>query len=146
MLHLRVWPQNKGESSNLEDDALRDLVSVTIWRLYGHSNVCECMLTLFSTFMPFLSVCMSYGILTGLLNANFRMPIKRVNTSNLMTFEWCFLISKYHENCNVILHCITSCIFEHSYLHCSSMFSLDFYSFYLLFTIFVSDVAENKQS
>ena len=28
-------------------DALRDLVSVTIWRLHGRSNVCECMLTLF---------------------------------------------------------------------------------------------------
>ena len=28
-------------------DALRDLVSVTIWRLYGRSNACECMLTLF---------------------------------------------------------------------------------------------------
>ena len=30
------------------------------------------------------------------------MPFKRVNTSNLMTFECCFLISQYHENCNAM--------------------------------------------
>ena len=38
-------------------DALRDLVSVTIWRLYDRSNAYECMLTLFSTFLSFLPVC-----------------------------------------------------------------------------------------
>ena len=30
--------------------------------------------------------------------SNVWMPFKRVNTSNLMTFECCFLISWYHEN------------------------------------------------
>ena len=40
-------------------NALRDLGSVTIWRLHGRSNACECMLTLFSTFISFLSVWMS---------------------------------------------------------------------------------------
>ena len=40
-------------------DSLHDLGSVTIWRLHGRSNACECMLTLFPTFMSFLSVCMS---------------------------------------------------------------------------------------
>ena len=30
------------------------------------------------------------------------MPFKRVNTSNLMKFECCFLISQYHENCNAM--------------------------------------------
>ena len=40
-------------------DALGDLVSVTIWCLHGRSNTCECMLTLFSALMPFLSICMS---------------------------------------------------------------------------------------
>ena len=37
-------------------DALRDLVSVTIWRLHDCSNVCKCMLTLFSTSLSFLCV------------------------------------------------------------------------------------------
>ena len=40
-------------------DALRDFVSVNIWHLYDRSNACECMLTLFSTSLPLLSVCMS---------------------------------------------------------------------------------------
>ena len=40
-------------------DVLDDLGSVTIWRLHGCSNACECTLKLFSTFMPFFSVCMS---------------------------------------------------------------------------------------
>ena len=30
------------------------------------------------------------------------MSFKRVSTSNLMTFECCFLISQYHENCNAM--------------------------------------------
>ena len=40
-------------------DALRDFGSVTIWRLHGRSSACECTVTLFSTFIMFLSVCMS---------------------------------------------------------------------------------------
>ena len=40
-------------------DALHDLVSVTIRRLHGGSNACQCVPTLFSTFISFLSVCMS---------------------------------------------------------------------------------------
>ena len=40
-------------------DALRDFGSVTIWRLHGRSSACESMLTLCSTFISFLSVCMS---------------------------------------------------------------------------------------
>ena len=35
------------------------LESVTIWRLYDRSNACECMLTLFFTFMSFRSVSIS---------------------------------------------------------------------------------------
>ena len=51
----------------LQCGTLRDMVSVTIWRLHGRSNVCECMLPFFSTFMSFLSICMSYhGIRMGL--------------------------------------------------------------------------------
>ena len=34
--------------------------------------------------------------------SNVWMPFKWVNTNTLMTFEWCFLISKYHENCNAM--------------------------------------------
>ena len=49
--------------------ALRYLVSVTIWRLYDRLNACKCTLTLFSTFLSFVSVCMSWhGVLTGLSN------------------------------------------------------------------------------
>ena len=40
-------------------DTLRDLVSVTIWRLHGLSNEFEWMLTLFSTLISFLFVCIS---------------------------------------------------------------------------------------
>ena len=40
-------------------DALRDFGSVTIWYLHGRSSACEWMLTLCSTFISFLSVCMS---------------------------------------------------------------------------------------
>ena len=51
----------------LQCGTLRDMVSVTVWRLHGRSNACECMLPFFSTFMSFLSVCMSYhGIRMGL--------------------------------------------------------------------------------
>ena len=80
-------------------DALRDLGSVNIWRLHGRSNECECMLTLFSTFISFLSVCMSNRMAYRVAfeqvyqMSNVRMPFKRVNSSNLMTFECCFLIS-----------------------------------------------------
>ena len=50
-------------------DALCDLGSVTIWHLHGRSNAYKCMLMLFSTFMLFLSVCMSlHGIQMGLSN------------------------------------------------------------------------------
>ena len=44
-------------------DALSDLVSVTIWRLHGSWSVCECLLAFFSTFMSFLSICMSLHII-----------------------------------------------------------------------------------
>ena len=64
-------------------------------------------------------------------------------------FECCFLISKYHENYNVMsvssFTVLTSCTLEYFYLQCSSMFSLVCYGFYLLFTIFFSDAADNKQ-
>ena len=80
-------------------DALRDLRSVTVWRLHGCSNACEFMLTLFSTFMPFL---FSMAFERVYQMTNVWMPFKRVNSSNLMTFECCFLISWYHENCHAM--------------------------------------------
>ena len=92
--------------------------------------------------------------------SNVRMPFKWVNTSNLMTFECCFLISQYHENCSAMS---SFAVLRHvpwnTYLQCSSMFSLVCYGFYLmfiygfwffylwfLFFIFFSDAADNKQS
>ena len=117
-------------SENCICDALRDLGSVTIWRLHDRSNVCECMLTLFSTFMSFLPVCMSqHGIQTVLSNDKRLNAIQAgKHTSNLMTFECCFLISQYHESCNAmssftVLHHVP----WNFYLHCSSMFSLFVY-------------------
>ena len=92
-------------SSGFICDALRELVSVTIWRLRGHSNAWKCMLTLFSPscrFYPFAWVSATFCQMS-----NVWMPIKRVNTSSLMTFEWCFLISKYRENCNA-MSCFTA--------------------------------------
>ena len=84
-------------------DALRDLESVTIWHLHGRSNAWECMLTLFSTFMSFSSICIVSMALEQVYQmSNIWMPFKRVNTSNLMKFECCFLISQYHENCNAM--------------------------------------------
>ena len=41
-------------------DTLRDLVSVITLRLYDRLNAHECMLTLFSTSLLFLFVCLSY--------------------------------------------------------------------------------------
>ena len=60
---------------------------------------------LFSTVMWFLYVCMSVSMAFKRVYqmSNVKMPFKRVNTSNLMTFECCFLISQYHENCNAML-------------------------------------------
>ena len=58
-------------------DVLHDLVSVTIWRLHGSASVCECMLTLFSTFMSFLSICMSFHIIQmGLSNVKRQNAIQ----------------------------------------------------------------------
>ena len=34
--------------------------------------------------------------------SNIWMPFKRVNTSNIITFECCFLIPYYHKNYNVM--------------------------------------------
>ena len=42
----------------------------------------------------------SNGSVKRINGSNIRMPFKQVKTSNLMTFEWYFLISQYHENCN----------------------------------------------
>ena len=61
-------------------DELRDLVSVTIWRLHGSSSVCRCMLTLFSTFMSFLSICMSFHIIQMGLS-NFSNLVKLISTT-----------------------------------------------------------------
>ena len=44
-------------------------------------------------------------------------------------------IVSWELQCNVILHCITSCTLENFHLQCSSMFSLVYYGFCLVFTI-----------
>ena len=69
--HCCNWQRQK--YSNI-CDALCDFGSVTIWRLHGRLSACECMLTLCSTFISILSICMSqHGIRTGLSN------VKRLN-------------------------------------------------------------------
>ena len=61
--------------------------------------------------MWFLYVCMSVSMAFKRVYqmSNVKMPFKRVNTSNLMTFECCFLISQYHENCNAMLSFTVLC-------------------------------------
>ena len=66
--------------------------------------------------------------------SNVWMPFKWVNTNNLMTFEWCFLISKHHENCNAIssftvLHHVS---WKKFFLQCRAIFSLVCYGFHLV--------------
>ena len=66
-----------------------------LWRLQGRWKTCECMLTLFlpsSRLYPFAWVSMTFERVHQI--SNVWMPLKRVNTSNLMTFEWCFLIPR----------------------------------------------------
>ena len=61
----------------LPDGADGYLVSATIWLLHGHSNACKRMLTIFSTFMSILSVCMSqHGNRTGLSNVKLLNAIQ----------------------------------------------------------------------
>ena len=63
------------------------------------------------------------------------MPFKRVNTSNLMTFEQCFLISQYHENCNVMSSFVVLCNVPWNTFtcnECSSVFSLFCYLFLVM--------------
>ena len=76
------------------------------------------------------------------------MPFKRVNTSNLMTFECCFLISQYHENCNAmssftVLRHVPWNTFICSAVQCFHQFVMVF--IYCLLTFF-SDAAYSKHS
>ena len=80
----------------LQCGTLRDMVSVTVWRLHGRSNACECMLPFFSSFMSFLSVCMAFEWVYQLSNAC--MPFKRVNISNLMRFDFFFFFFTRNQN------------------------------------------------
>ena len=71
LFHCCNWHRQK--YSNI-CDTLRDFRSVTIWRLHGRSSASECMLTLCSTFISILSICMSqHGTQTSLSN------VKRLN-------------------------------------------------------------------
>ena len=107
------------------------------------------MLMLFSTFMPFLSVCMSqHGIRMDLSNVKRQNTIQKVNTRNLMTFECCFLISKYHENCSTmssftVLRHVLRNIFICSAVRCFHQFVMVI--IYCLLSFF-SDAADNKHS
>ena len=61
--------------------------------------------------------------------------------SHLTTFECCFLVSKYHENCNgmssfTVIYHVPLC-HENFHFHWSSMFLSGRCVFYLLFTIFL---------
>ena len=86
------------------------------------------------------------------------MPFKRVNTSNLMTFECCFLIPQYHENCNAmssftVLRHVPWNTFICSAVQCFHQFVMVFIcllscvmvSIYCLQSFF-SDAADNKHS
>ena len=80
--------------------------------------------------------------------SNVRMPIKRVNISNLMTFEWCFLVSKYNQKCNAVsfftvLHHVPWNIFIYNAAQCFHQFIMVF--IYCLLSFF-SDAADSKHS
>ena len=127
-------------------DALRDFGSFTIWRLHGRLVACECMLMLCSTFISFLSVCMSqHGIRTGLSNVKRLNAIQTGKHQQLMTFECCFLISQYHKNCNAmssstVLRHVPWNTFICSAVQCFHQFVMGFIycllSWFVLFTIF----------
>ena len=97
-----------------------DLVSVTIWCLYDRSNACQCMLTLFSMFISFLSVCISqHGVLTGLSNFKRQnanqtgqerkhVTIKRrLNVASCNTFI-CNVAQCFHQFIMVFIYCLLS--------------------------------------
>ena len=68
-----------------------------------HANACSRFFLPPCRFYPFVCVSMAFKRVCQI--SNVRMPIERVksvNTSNLTTFECCFLISKYCENCNAM--------------------------------------------
>ena len=109
-----VWKQL---NVRIKCDALRDLGSVTIWRLYGHSNACQCMLMLYSIFISFFIRLRELA-----RHSNGSITVKHFNaieTGMLPDF-----ILSWELQCNVIFHCTTSCTLEHLYLQCNSMFSL----------------------
>ena len=56
------------------------------------------------------------------------------------------VLRDFKLQCNVILHCITSCTLKQFHLQCSSKFPLVCCGFCLLFTLFFSDAAGNEQS
>ena len=66
-------------------------------RMWMHANA---FILLSCRFYPFAWFSMAFERVYQMTNV--WMPFKRVNTSNLMTFECCFLISWYHENCNAM--------------------------------------------
>ena len=86
------------------------------------------------------------------------MSFKQVNTSNLMTIECCFLISKimriamqchpslyYVMYLGTLLFVVQFNVFI-SLLWFYLLFTILCYGFYLLFTIFFSDAADNEHS
>ena len=87
------------------------------------------------------------------------MLFKRVNSSNLVMFECCFLISQYHENCNAmssftVLRHVPWNTFICSAVQCFHQFVMVFIycllscvmvSIYCLLSFF-SDAADNEHS
>ena len=108
----------------------------------------ECMLMLFSTFMLlYLFAWVSMAFWWVYHMSNVRITLKWVNTSILTTFEWWFLISKYHENCNAISSFTVLChVPWNTYLQCSAMISLVCYGFIYCWLCFCSDAVGNKHS
>ena len=83
-------------------DALRDLVSVLIWRLHDCSNTCKWMPTLF-----FYLSAVSVRLYESVQHSNGLPKRYLANQTgqdqipnNVAKFECCFLISKYYESCN----------------------------------------------
>ena len=71
--------------------------------LRTHANPCSCFFLPPCRFYPFVWVSMVFKRVCQISNVRMQSNGLGVYTrSNVTTFECCFLISKYHENCNAV--------------------------------------------
>ena len=112
-------------------------------RMRMHANV-------FSTFMSFLSVCMTlHGIWTAqshLKRLNTIQKGKHLQSNDVWMLLHDFIVS-WELQCNVILHCITSCTLEHLFAVQFNVFiSLLWFLFIVYYLFLVMQLIMNTVS